>query len=142
MDDGSAPREGLRAGRFIIPESELVESFSTPGGPGGQHANRNATAVELRFSIADSAVFTPEIRERLVGRLGDTLTINASESRSQFRNRAIARQRLADTISEALRPSTPRRPTRPSRGAVRRRLEQKGRRSEVKNLRRRPHTED
>lgn len=129
-------------GRFTIPESELIESFSTPGGPGGQHANRNATAVELRFSIADSPVFTPEVQARLVGRLGDTVTINASESRSQFRNRAVARQRLADMISDALRPPTPRRPTRPSRGAVRRRLEQKGRRSEIKDQRRRPRPDD
>lgn len=133
----------LVVGRHTIPADELHETFTTAGGPGGQHANRNATAVELRYSIADSAAFTPALRDRLISRLGDAVTVTASESRSQFRNRALARQRLGDLLTDAIRPPPPpRRPTRPSRSAVRRRLDAKTRRGQTKNMRRRPRSDD
>lgn len=133
----------ITVGRHTIPADELHETFTTSGGPGGQHANRNATAVELRYSIAESTAFTPAVRERLIDRLGDSVTVTASESRSQFRNRALARQRLAALLADASKPPPrPRRATRPSRGATARRLDAKTRRSETKSLRRRPRADD
>lgn len=130
--------EDLRVGRFTIPDREIDESFTTSGGPGGQHANRSSTAVELRFDIAASTAFPEPERTRLVERLGAVVTITASESRSQWRNRSLARQRLAERLASALRPATQRRPTRPSRAARRRRLESKRRQGEKKRLRRKP----
>lgn len=129
----------LRVGRYTIPDHELVEAFSTPGGPGGQHANRNATAVELRYSVNESAAFPPSVTARVAARLGNPIVVRAADSRSQFRNRAIARSRLAELLTEAVKPPpAPRRATRPTRGSVTRRLDDKTRRSTIKRLRRRP----
>lgn len=128
---------GVRFGRFEIPEQELDETFETSGGPGGQHANRSSTAVRLRFSVPDSSL-PQEIRHQLAMTLGDQIEVTAADSRSQFRNRAIARKRLAEKLGEALIPDPPRKPTRPTRSSRRRRLEAKRARSEKKRLRRRP----
>ena len=125
-------------GRFTIPDREIDESFTTSGGPGGQHANRSSTAVELRFDITASEAFPEPERTRLVERLGEVVTVTVSESRSQWRNRALARQRLAERIASAIRPAKTRRPTRPSGAARRRRLESKRRQGEKKRLRRKP----
>lgn len=130
--------DDLDVGRFTIPALELEESFTTSGGPGGQHANRSNTAVELRFDLAGSEAFPEPEKARLVERLGPVVTVAASESRSQWRNRALARQRLAARLEEALRPPKRRRPTKPTRASRRRRLESKRQRSEKKRLRRRP----
>mgnify|MGYP001026387765 CR=1 FL=1 len=130
--------EDLVVGPFTIPAADLDESFTTSGGPGGQHANRSETAVELRFDIGESEAFPPAERDRLLSRLGPVVTVVASESRSQFRNRAVARRRLAERLESALRPDTPRRPTRPTRASRTRRLESKRIQSEKKRLRRRP----
>ena len=129
----------LVVGRYTIPARELEETFTTSGGPGGQHANRNATAVELRFEVSESTAFPDEVMQRIADRLGETVVVSASESRSQFRNRALARQRLAELLTEAAKPPPPpRRRTRPTRSSVERRLDEKSRRSEIKRLRRRP----
>ena len=131
--------DDLTVGRYTIPGRHLVETFTTAGGPGGQHANRNATAVELRCSVADCGAFPPSVTARVVARLGDPIVITAADSRSQFRNRTIARRRLAELLAEALQPPpAPRRPTRPTRGSVTRRLDDKSRRGDTKRLRRRP----
>lgn len=132
--------DDLTVGGFTIPAAELEESFTTSGGPGGQHANRSSTAVELRFHIAESEAFPEPERTRLVDRLGAVVTVTASESRSQWRNRALARQRLTDRLEEALRPPKRRRPTKPTRSSRRRRLESKRKQSEKKRLRRRPES--
>lgn len=128
----------LRVGRFSIPESELAESFTTSGGPGGQHANRSNTAVELRFDVAATEAIPQPERSRIVTRLGPVVTVVAGESRSQWRNRQMARRRLAERLEEAMRPPTKRRPTRPTQAARRQRLENKRKQSEKKRLRRRP----
>jgi ribosome-associated protein len=130
--------DDLAVGRFTIPAAELEENFTTSGGPGGQHANRSSTAVELRFRIAESEAFPEPERTRLVDRLGAVVTVTASESRSQWRNRSLARQRLSARLEEALRPPKRRRPTKPTRSSRRRRLESKRIQSEKKRLRRRP----
>lgn len=132
---------------ITIPERELIWSFGPSGGPGGQHANRAHTRAELRFDLAGSPSIPETMRERmldrLAGRLQDgSLALSVDESRSQWRNRQIARRRLAELLAEAARPEPPsRRATKPSRAARRRRLEQKRARGELKRLRRPPEAE-
>lgn len=132
--------EDLEVGRFTIPASELEESFETSGGPGGQHANRNETTVRLRFDIADSSL-PDEIRARLVERIGDVAEVTAADSRSQFRNRALARKRLQEKLRQAMVDPPKRKKTRPTRASKRRRLEKKRHRGRKKRLRKPPDTE-
>jgi len=128
---------------LVIPAEELQWRFDTSGGPGGQHANRSATRVELAFDVAASPAVPEPLRAILLERLGTrisggVLRLVVNESRSQWRNRQIARRRLADLLSEALRPRRRRRPTRPSAAARLRRLADKQRRGEIKRHRRAP----
>jgi ribosome-associated protein len=135
--------DGLAVGGSVsIPEAELRWRFSRSSGPGGQGVNTADSRVELVFDVAASTAFTPAQRarvlERLSGRLVDgVLTVVASEYRSQLRNRAAARVRLAAMLRQALAPDPPpRRATRPSRAARERRLADKHRRTCTKQLRR------
>ncbi|MFV0316285.1 MAG: alternative ribosome rescue aminoacyl-tRNA hydrolase ArfB [Microthrixaceae bacterium] len=123
---------------LVIPGSELTERFMPSGGPGGQHANRSNTRVELRFDVAASPTLDDRQRALISERLGDEVKVVVDEERSQSRNRDIARERLAARLSSALVRDAPRRPTRPTKGSKRRRLEAKKRRSELKAQRRRP----
>ncbi|MFI7481759.1 alternative ribosome rescue aminoacyl-tRNA hydrolase ArfB [Kocuria sp. M1R5S2] len=132
-----APR-GLR-----VPAGELVEQFSHASGPGGQGVNTADSRVQLSLDLGTTTALSDAQRElvlvRLSGRLtGTVLTVSAAEHRSQRRNRIAARQRLATLLRDALVPTLVRRPTRPTRGSQRRRLEGKRRRSETKQNRRRP----
>lgn len=120
-------------GGLVLPARALEWRFSRGSGPGGQHRNTAETAVEL---VADLTALEGAGAERVVERLGESVTASASASRSQWRNRSVARQRLAEMLDEAARPPKPRRPTRPSRAARRRRLEEKRQLSEKKERRR------
>ncbi|MGD2043012.1 MAG: alternative ribosome rescue aminoacyl-tRNA hydrolase ArfB [Acidimicrobiia bacterium] len=133
--------DDLDIGGYTIPADELEETFETSGGPGGQHANRSATAVRLRFDVAASSL-PEEARTRISNRLGDIIEVTSAESRSQFRNRAIARRRLKDRLEEALKEKQKRKRTRPTRASKRRRLADKRARSEKKRLRQPPGVED
>lgn len=134
---------GLRVTRHLtIPFEELEISTSTSGGPGGQHANRSQTAVEVRFDVTASTALGPGQRDRLLERLGPVVRVRASDERSQSRNRELAMARLAQRIAEALVVLPPRRPTRPGRSAVERRLAAKHRHTERKAARRRPTADD
>jgi ribosome-associated protein len=137
MDDELAVTATVR-----LPRRELDVTFSPAGGPGGQHANKTSTRVELRFDIAGSTAFSEAQRERVVARLGDELRVVVDESRSQSRNRALAEQRLVDRLRAALHVERKRRPTRPTKASQRRRVAAKQRRGEVKRQRRRPGAED
>lgn len=121
-----------------IPRGEIEVRFSASGGPGGQHANKAATRVELRFEVSASSVLRPHHKERIIARLGEVVRVVVDDERSQARNRVLAEQRLAARLGSALHVDPPRRPTRPSRGSVRRRLDAKRQRSEIKANRRRP----
>ncbi|GAA2747870.1 alternative ribosome rescue aminoacyl-tRNA hydrolase ArfB [Terrabacter aerolatus] len=129
---------GLRRG-LVVPAVELVERFSRSSGPGGQGVNTADSRVELVFEPEASSALTPTQRERLVSALGGRLvggriTVVASEHRSQLRNRAAARERLAALLRDGLAPPPPaRRATKPTRGSQRRRVEGKKRRSQVKS---------
>ena len=125
-----------------IPLDELEWRFSASGGPGGQHANRSNTRVELRFHVATSPSLGPRQRARLLERLGPTVRIVVDAERSQSRNRALALSRLAERLSGALRVETPRTATRPTAGSRERRLAGKRRRSEQKRQRQRPPADD
>lgn len=131
-------KPGLVVGEWEIPESELIETFDTSGGPGGQHANRNRTVVTLRIDLSTSTM-PRAMSQRIRDRLGtDVVTVTAAESRSQWRNRAQARARIKDVLEDALRPEKPRKPTRPTRASRQRRIESKRRRSETKKNRQPP----
>ena len=124
-----------------IPTAELTWRFSRSGGPGGQHANTADTRVELRFDIAGSPSLGPRQRARLLDALGPEVRIVVSDERSQARNRELALARLAERLAGALRVMAPRRPTRPSKAAVARRLAGKRRQADRKAARRRPDLE-
>lgn len=116
---------------LVIPAAELDERFSRSSGPGGQSVNTTDSRVELRFDGTTSEALS-EAQRRRVGRI----RIVASEHRSQHRNRAAARDRLADRVRAALAPPTPARvPTKPSKASRRRRVDAKRRRGQVKALR-------
>jgi ribosome-associated protein len=129
-------------GSIEIPEAELAWRFSRSGGPGGQSVNTADSRVELSWDVAATSVLGPVLKaralERLVGRLvNGVLTVAASENRSQLQNRKAAMARLGAIVAEAIAPPPrARRATRPSKGAVERRIAGKKRRGEVKRLRR------
>lgn len=124
---------------LVLPAGELEWTFSTSGGPGGQHANRSQTRAELRFDLVASEAVPDELKSRMMERLGNgVVMVTVDESRSQWRNRQLARRRLADLLREAMRPERRRKPTKPSRAARRRRLEGKRRRGRLKDLRKPP----
>ncbi|HET7325715.1 MAG TPA: alternative ribosome rescue aminoacyl-tRNA hydrolase ArfB [Nocardioidaceae bacterium] len=134
----------LRVRSVVIPDAELGWRFSRSSGPGGQSVNTADSRVELVFDVAGSPSLPEHLRQRVLSRLAHrlvdgTLVIAASQHRSQFRNRADARARLADVLDAALAPPPPRRrPTTPTRGSKERRLAGKKRRGQTKALRRRP----
>lgn len=120
----------------VIPAHELTWSFGPSGGPGGQHANRAHTRAEIRFDVASSAALSSYQRHRIIERLGATVIVSADDERSQFRNRRLARDRMRQRLAGALRVEAPRRPTRPTRASVERRLDAKRRTSSRKRDRR------
>ncbi|MEM7338400.1 MAG: alternative ribosome rescue aminoacyl-tRNA hydrolase ArfB [Actinomycetota bacterium] len=127
---------------LVIPAAELSWRFSTSGGPGGQHANTSHTRAEVSFDVAGSAVLSETQRRRLLAEIGPMATVAADDTRSQTRNRRLARERLAARLREALAPRPTRRATKPTRGSKERRLAEKQRRSRTKADRARPRHDD
>ncbi len=125
----------------VIPLDELDWRFTGSGGPGGQHANTSNTAVEVRFDVAASPSLSDRQRVRLLEAVGPVARAVAADERSQARNRTLALDRLRRKLADGLHRDPPRTPTRPSRAARRRRVEQKRRRAELKRSRRPPGAE-
>ena len=126
----------------VVPSGELRWRFSHSGGPGGQSVNTSDTRVELSLDVTTTTALSPPQRERALNRLAPRLvdgviTVTASEHRSQLRNRVAAETRLAEALRRAIAPPPPpRRTTSPTRASVRRRLEAKRRRGDLKRQRR------
>ncbi len=128
---------------LVIGDDELEWRFTSSGGPGGQHANRANTRVELLWDITASPSLTERQRNRLRRRFGDTARVVADDTRSQHRNRTIAMDRLGDLCRDALKaPPKRRKPTKPSRRARQRRIDAKRKRGRKKELRRKPTSDD
>lgn len=128
-------------GSLTLDPSEIEESFVRSTGPGGQHVNTTSTAVQLRFDVRHSPSLTDDVRHRLERLAGRRLTrdgvivLVAQGQRSQKRNREEALDRLVALVREAARPPVPRKKTRVSKAAKRRRVDDKKHHGAIKSLR-------
>lgn len=131
-----------------LDENEIHESYVRGSGPGGQHVNKTSSAVQLRFDAANSPSIPDDVRERLLRLAGSRCTadgvimIEARRYRSQDRNRVDALERLKSLIQKAAAPPVPRKKSKPSRTAKKKRVDEKRRRSETKRLRKGPTREE
>ena len=139
MSDGA--RLDIGGSEFIL-EDELEEQFIRSSGPGGQNVNKVATAVQLRIDVLNASGLSERTRERALRLAGQKATkegeivIEAGRFRTQEQNRADARQRLVELLAKAAEPPPkPRKKTKPSRGAVERRLKAKSGRAQIKKMR-------
>ena len=128
-------------GALTLDPAEIEESFVRATGPGGQHVNTTSTAVQLRFDVRQSPSLTDDVRHRLERLAGRRLTrdgvlvLMAQSQRSQKRNREEALDRLIALVREAARPPVPRKKTRVSKAAKRRRVDDKKHHGAIKSLR-------
>jgi len=136
MDDPMPVAPGV-----AIPLAEIELRASRSSGPGGQHANVTASRVEAVFDVEASAALSDDQRDLLQRRLGDRVTAVAQYARGLARNRELALERLRDKLAEGLRELPERRPTKPTRSARERRLDDKRRQSQRKRERRPPDLE-
>ncbi|MDA8075518.1 MAG: alternative ribosome rescue aminoacyl-tRNA hydrolase ArfB [Actinomycetota bacterium] len=146
-DENGASRDDVSAVLRVspslrVPLEEISWRATTPGGPGGQHANRTASRVEVRFDVARSPTLSSHQRALLLERLGPVVTASSADERSQARNRQLALERLAERLATGLRVPRRRRPTAPTGAAMARRLEDKRRRAVTKERRRTPRLGD
>jgi ribosome-associated protein len=130
-------RESIQVTRSVaLPVSEIDLRFSRSSGPGGQHAQKSETRVEALFDVASSTALTDAQKRRVLAKAGPVLRAVAQDERSQLRNRELAIERVVEQLRAALHVPRKRRPTKPSRASVEKRLDAKRRRGQAKRLRR------
>lgn len=133
---------------IMLEDGELQFTAMRASGPGGQHVNTTNSAVQLKFDAANSPAIKSSVLYRLRKIAGQRMTregiitLQASDERSQHRNRAIIQDRLLALIRAAIIPPKPRRKTRPSKGSIKRRLAGKSHKSNLKKMRGRPKNDD
>ena len=139
----------LRVNQNIeIPDTEFEFTFARSGGPGGQNVNKVNSKAVLRWSVSTTQHLPEPVRDRFLSRYRNRITregeivIHSQKYRDQGRNVADCLERLREMIRAVVRPPIKRRPTKPSKGAQRRRLDQKKQRSEKKQSRRKPRLGD
>lgn len=126
---------------LIVPSHEIEYRFTTSGGPGGQHANKASTRVELIWNVTESQVLGPRQRQRIMGALRNridkegNLRLSSDRHRSQMQNRNDVTERFRRLVRDALVPPKRRIATGPSQAAKERRLQDKKRRSATKRSR-------
>ena len=131
-----------------IPAAEIEELASRSSGPGGQHVNTSSTRVSLRWNLRDSRGLSEDARERVLSRLRSkvsrdgVLIVHSDRHRSRQRNLEAAHERLRELVETALYQAPPRRPTGPSRGARKRRMDSKRKRADLKRQRQLPGADD
>jgi ribosome-associated protein len=131
--------ESIQVTRTVaIPVSEIELRFSRSSGPGGQHAQKTETRVEATFDVEASSGLSEAQKARVLRRAGPVIRVVAQDERSQARNRELAVERLVASLREALKVERRRRPTKPTAASRERRLDEKRRRGQVKQLRRPP----
>jgi ribosome-associated protein len=131
--------DGLRInGGTLIPLGDVVVRASRSSGPGGQHANMTSSRIEVSVDVRTCGGLSETQRERVIERCGPVVRAVAQDARSQSRNRLLALERLTERLRQALHVQASRRPTKPTKGAKKRRLEAKGKRGQIKRDRRRP----
>jgi ribosome-associated protein len=140
--------EDLRAGPVTIPADELKVRFTRSSGPGGQNVNKRSTRVEIIFPVETSRALTERQRALALQRLGSRVDargrihVVSSSGRTQAENRVLALARLQGLVADAVRPPPrARRTTKPSKGAVDKRIREKKQRAEVKRARQKPRVE-
>jgi ribosome-associated protein len=133
---GGSPGGIQVPGGPFIPESELRWRYSASSGPGGQHVNTSNTRAEVVFDAAASSALDDDQRKLIVERLGAVVRVVASNERSQWRNRKLAADRLAERLADALEIPPERRPTRPSRRELANRRDERSREQAKRRSRR------
>ena len=118
--------------------SEIAFRFSRSSGPGGQHAPKSSTRVEALFDVEESSGLTAAERRRVLEKLGPVVRSIAQDERSQLRNRELATDRIVEQLRQAVKVQRKRRPTKPTAASKERRLDEKKRRGQTKQLRREP----
>ena len=133
--------------RISIPQWELVFTASRSAGPGGQHANKTSSRVTLHWSVQETCALTDFQKSRVLKRLGPRLTqdgslqLHVEDTRSQHRNKEVAKERLVALLLDALKVPKRRQATKPSRAAKKRRVDDKKSRGSLKKLRQKPMAE-
>lgn len=137
----------IKIGNISIDESEIAEEFIRAGGPGGQHVNKAATAVQLRFDVLGSPSLPMEVKEKLLRISGakatgeGTIVITARRFRSREKNREDALERLREMILVAVTPVKKRRKTAPTKASKARRIEEKHKKAGKKEMRKKVRDE-
>lgn len=149
MSDRSEQHEDLVvSGAVTIPARELQFSYMRSSGPGGQNVNKVNTKVRMHWDVLQSDALPPALKDRFLRRFANRLNVSgqfvlaSQRHRDQHRNVIDCRNRLRDMLQQVLEPERKRKPTRPTRGSVRRRLQNKKHRSEVKRRRQPPSMDD